>query len=64
MDVKCAFLNMDLDENIYMKQLDGHKVLRCKDLVYKLKKTIYGFKQVHRVSLMDFLKDLNSTCVK
>jgi hypothetical protein len=64
MDVKCAFLNLDLDENIYMKQLDGYKVLRCKGLVYKFKKTIYGFKQVHRVSLMDFLKDLNSTCVK
>lgn len=50
MHVKCAFLNMDLDENIYMKQLDGYEVLRCKNLVYKLKKTIYGLKQVHRVS--------------
>jgi hypothetical protein len=38
MDVKCAFLNMDLDQNICMKQLDGYEFLRCKDLVYKLGK--------------------------
>jgi len=41
---------MDLDQKIYMKQLDGYEVLRCKYLVYKLKKTIYGLKQVRKVS--------------
>jgi hypothetical protein len=46
MDVKCVILNMDLDQKIYMKQLDGYEVLRCKYFVYKLKNTIYGLKQV------------------
>ncbi len=50
MDVKCVFLNMNLDQKIYMKQLDGYEVLRCKYLVYKLKETIYGLKQVRQVS--------------
>jgi hypothetical protein len=30
MDVKCAFLNGDLDENIYMSQLKGNKVVELK----------------------------------
>jgi ATP-binding cassette subfamily B (MDR/TAP) protein 1 len=62
MDVKCAFLNGDLDENIYMLQLKGNEVAKLKNFVYKLHKAIYGFKQAQRVWNMridGFLKSCN-----
>ena len=42
MDVKTAFLNGDIDETIYMVQPDA------KQMVCKLKKSIYGLKQASR----------------
>ena len=45
MDVKMIFLNGNLDEEIYMKQLEGFEKMGNGHLVCKLKKSIYGFKQ-------------------
>nr|KAJ0197644.1 hypothetical protein LSAT_V11C700377180 [Lactuca sativa] len=45
MDVKTAFLNGDLDEEIYMKQPKGFVIPGNEHKVYKLKKSLYGLKQ-------------------
>ena len=49
MDVKIAFLHGDLDDDVYMKQLEGF-VIKPKhptkgELVCRLKKALYGLKQ-------------------
>ena len=48
MDVKITFLNGDLSETIYMQQPKGFCIRGNKDLVCKLKRTIYGLKQASR----------------
>nr|KAJ0184776.1 hypothetical protein LSAT_V11C900459110 [Lactuca sativa] len=45
MDVKTAFLNGDLDEDIYMKQPEGFVMPGNEHKVCKLKKSLYGLKQ-------------------
>ena len=45
MDVKATFLHGDLDEEIYMKQPEGFIVKGKKEMVCKLKKSIFGLKQ-------------------
>ena len=45
MDVKTAFLNGDIDETIYMVQPENFESNDSKQLVCKLKKSIYGSKQ-------------------
>jgi hypothetical protein len=45
MDVKTMFLHGDLEEEIYMKQPKGFVVREKKDLVCKLKISLYGLKQ-------------------
>lgn len=43
MDVKTAFLNGDIDTEVYIEQLKGFGM--GEDLVCKLKKSLYGLKQ-------------------
>jgi hypothetical protein len=45
MDVKLAFLNGDLNDEVYMEQLEGFELSGDPDLVCKLKKDLYGLKQ-------------------
>ena len=48
MDVKTAFLNGDLDEDIYMVQPEGFVQQGKQNHVCKLKKSLYGLKQSPR----------------
>ena len=48
MDVKMAFLNGDLHENVYMAQPEGFAVQDKEHLGCQLKKSIYGLKQASR----------------
>ncbi|KAA3481430.1 Retrovirus-related Pol polyprotein from transposon TNT 1-94 [Gossypium australe] len=45
LDVKSAFLNGFLEEEIYVEQPQGFQVTGHEDKVYKLKKALYGLKQ-------------------
>ena len=54
MDVKTAFLNGDLEENVYMTQLEGFVVEGKEHLGCKLKKSIYGLKQASRQWYLKF----------
>ena len=44
-DVKTAFLNRDLDEEIYMEQAEEFSTPRQERKVLKLVKSLYGLKQ-------------------
>ncbi|GKE34212.1 retrovirus-related pol polyprotein from transposon TNT 1-94, partial [Tanacetum coccineum] len=44
-DVKTAFLNGILHEDVYVSQPDGFVDLENPNHVYKLKKSLYGLKQ-------------------
>lgn len=48
MDVKTAFLNGNLDEDVYMIQPEGFVDLTNAGKICKLKKSIYGLKQASR----------------
>jgi hypothetical protein len=48
MDVKTAFLQGNLEEEIYMRQPDGYVNEELPNHVCKLKKSIYGLKQSAR----------------
>eukprot|EP00253_Pinus_taeda_P024734 PITA_24734 len=54
MDVKATFLHGDLEEEICMKQLEGFAVKGKKELVCKLKKSLYGLKQSLRMWYQKF----------
>lgn len=47
-DVKNAFLNGELDEEIYMRQPIGFVETRYPNHVYWLQRTLYGLKQAAR----------------
>ena len=54
MDVNTAFLNESLDECIYMMQPEGFIASGQDNMVCKLKKSIYGLKQVSRACNIKF----------
>ena len=50
MDVKTAYLNAEINTEIYLKQIEGYEI-RAEDgseIVFKLNKSIYGLKQSGR----------------
>jgi len=66
LDVKSAFLYGTLDEELYMEQPQGFKVLGNKHKVLRLKKAIYGLKQAAHAwwhELDRSLKALNFSCL-
>ena len=54
MDVKTAFLNGDLHEEVYFRRLEGFIIEGQKDMVCKLKKSIYGLNQASRQWYLKF----------
>jgi hypothetical protein len=66
MDIKTAFLNADVDEEIYLEIPDGVNV--SKKMVLKLKKALYGIKQAPKAwndNIDRFLRSLGFVpCVK
>jgi hypothetical protein len=54
MDVKTTFLHGYLEEQIYMKQPKGYVLKGKKELVCKMKKSLYGLKQSPRMWYQKF----------
>ena len=54
MDVKTAFLNRDLYEDVYMTQPVSFVMIGKEHMVYKLKKSNYGLKQASRQWYLKF----------
>ena len=48
MDVKSAFLNGIIEQEVYVDQPPGYTIKGYEDKVYKLKKALYGLKQAPR----------------
>ena len=72
MDVKTAFLNGSLEEDIYMQQPEGFIARRQEHMACKLKRSIYGLKQASRtwnirfdqaITLYGFEKSPDEPCV-
>ena len=72
MDVKTAFLNGDLSEDIYMQQPQGFIAAGQEHMVCKLNRSIYGLKQASRswnirfdsaVKTFDFEQNPDEPCV-
>ena len=59
MDVKSAFLNGKIKEEVYVAQPPGFEDIKHPDMVYKLNKALYGLKQGPHAwydTLKEFLK--------
>jgi hypothetical protein len=48
MDVKCAFLNGVIQEEVFVRQPLGFENTKYPNRVYKLSKALYGLKQAQR----------------
>ncbi|KAA0061857.1 copia-like pol polyprotein [Cucumis melo var. makuwa] len=60
MDVKIAFLNGNLDEEVFMDQPEGFMVEGKEHMVCKLKMSIYGLKQASRQWYLKFNDTIKS----
>jgi hypothetical protein len=56
LDVKTTFLHGDLEEEIYMQQLQRYEVKGKEILVCRLKKRLYGLKKAPRQWYLKFNK--------
>ena len=72
MDVKTAFLNGNLEEEVYMKQIEGFSSSEGEHLVCKLKKSIYRLKQSssqwyfkfhEAITSFDFEENIMDQCI-
>ncbi|KAL0533870.1 hypothetical protein IC582_028141 [Cucumis melo] len=59
MDVKTAFLNGDLEEEIYMTQPEGFQISGQENKVCKLRKSLHGLKQVPK----QWYENFNNTLI-
>jgi hypothetical protein len=48
LDVKSAFFNRELHEEVYVEQSPKYKLKEKKDKIYRLYKALYGLKQTPR----------------
>ena len=67
MDVKSAFLNGPLDEEVYVKQLLSFIQSGKEEKVYKLIKALYGLKQTPRAwnkRINSFLHGFKIMCIR
>ncbi|KAH9314961.1 hypothetical protein KI387_023588, partial [Taxus chinensis] len=61
MDVKSAFLNGDLEEEVYMTQPEGFRARGSEHLVCRLIKSLYGLKQAPRAWYIKIDKHLRDS---
>ena len=52
MDVKLSFLNVNLEEEVYIEKLEGLLMLENKDYVCRLKKSLYGLKELKNIDII------------
>ena len=60
MDVKTTFLNRQIEEEVYIEQPEGFELHGTESHVCKLKKSLYGLKQVPRAWYVGIDSDLQS----
>ena len=66
MDVTTAFLNGQIEEDIYMRQPPGYESKACPNKVCKILQNLYGLKQAPRIwhqTIDPFLKSLGFTAL-